>query len=165
MPLYTYRHPDTGEEKDVIQSMNDEHIYIDEFGLEWKRVFTVPHASIDSNIDPFSQSQFRDSTGAKKGTVGNMLDYSEEMSQRRAEKAERASIKFKQAEYMLDKIGQEFYGIISGVSKWGIYVEIEEKQGIVQSEETIFDQKQLKKQKKLHSELFQLPFTANMLKL
>ena len=87
MPLYTYRHPDTGEEKDVLQSMNDEHIYIDEFGLEWKRVFTVPHASIDSNIDPFSESQFRDSTGAKKGTVGNMLDYSEEMSQRRAEKA------------------------------------------------------------------------------
>ena len=45
--------------------------------------------------------------------------------ERRAAEAERASIKYKQAEYMLDKIGKEFPGVISGVSKWGIYVEID----------------------------------------
>ncbi|MDP4290997.1 MAG: ribonuclease R [Bacteroidota bacterium] len=45
--------------------------------------------------------------------------------ERRAAEAERASIKYKQAEYMLDKIGKEFQGVISGVSKWGIYVEID----------------------------------------
>ena len=50
-------------------------------------------------------------------------DHSSEM-ERKAESAERLSVKYKQAEYMLDKIGQEFDGLISGVSKWGIFVEI-----------------------------------------
>ncbi|MBK7172124.1 MAG: ribonuclease R [Bacteroidales bacterium] len=51
--------------------------------------------------------------------------HSSEM-ERKAMEAERASTKYKQAEYMLDKIGQEFDGLISGVSKWGIYVELVE---------------------------------------
>jgi len=45
--------------------------------------------------------------------------------ERKALGAERASIKYKQAEFLLDKIGQVFDGLISGVSKWGIYVELE----------------------------------------
>ncbi|OHA89167.1 MAG: ribonuclease R [Candidatus Zambryskibacteria bacterium RIFCSPHIGHO2_01_FULL_43_27] len=40
-----------------------------------------------------------------------------------AAEAERSSIKYKQVEYMLDKVGQEFNATISGVSEWGIYVE------------------------------------------
>ncbi len=46
------------------------------------------------------------------------------LMERSAIGAERESIKYKQAEFLLDKIGQEFEGLISGVSKWGIYVEI-----------------------------------------
>lgn len=46
------------------------------------------------------------------------------LMERSAIEAERESVKYKQAEFLLDKIGQEFEGLISGVSKWGIYVEI-----------------------------------------
>lgn len=43
-----------------------------------------------------------------------------------AAKAERDSIKYKQVEFMGDKLGQEFDGIITGVTEWGLYVEIDE---------------------------------------
>jgi ribonuclease R len=47
------------------------------------------------------------------------------LMEKKAAEAERASIKYKQAEYLQDKIGQTFFGLISGVSKWGLFVELE----------------------------------------
>jgi len=46
--------------------------------------------------------------------------------EKRAADAERASVKYKQAEYLENNIGTEYKGIISGVTEWGMYVEIEE---------------------------------------
>lgn len=52
-----------------------------------------------------------------------LCQHSSEMEQKAAN-AERASIKYKQVEFLSDKIGQVFEGVISGVTQWGVYVEI-----------------------------------------
>ena len=44
--------------------------------------------------------------------------------ERLAEEAERETIKLKKVEYMQDRIGEEFEGVISGITKWGVYVEL-----------------------------------------
>lgn len=56
----------------------------------------------------------------------DMCKHSSEM-ENRAASAERSSIKYKQVEFMQDKVGEEFPGVISGVTDWGIYVELENK--------------------------------------
>ncbi|MBR9860451.1 ribonuclease R [bacterium] len=55
--------------------------------------------------------------------IERMCKHSSEQEQK-AVNAERASIKYKQIEYLQSYIGNEFEGIISGVTEWGIYVEI-----------------------------------------
>lgn len=60
---------------------------------------------------------------ADKGNVEDKCKHSSDM-ERRAIQAERDSVKYKQIEFMLDKKGQVFDGLISGVSKWGVFVEI-----------------------------------------
>jgi ribonuclease R len=44
--------------------------------------------------------------------------------ERLAADAERASIKYKQVQYLQKEVGKVFEGIISGVTEWGIYVEL-----------------------------------------
>jgi ribonuclease R len=60
---------------------------------------------------------------ASESEYENKCKHCSEM-ERKAVEAERASIKYKQAEFMSDKIGEEFDGLISGVSKYGLFVEV-----------------------------------------
>ncbi len=70
--------------------------------------------------------------------------------EKRASDAERASIKYKQVEYMSKRLGKSFEGVISGITEWGMYVEeIETKcEGLVKVREMqddfyIFNEKKL----------------------
>lgn len=49
------------------------------------------------------------------------------LMEKRASEAERASVKFMQSLYMFQFIGREFEGLVSGLTRWGIYVELSNK--------------------------------------
>ena len=58
-----------------------------------------------------------------------------------AANAERASIKYKQVEFMGDRLGQVYDGVISGVTEWGLYVELDENkcEGLVPVRDLVDD--------------------------
>lgn len=62
---------------------------------------------------------------ASKPKYEEMCEHSSDMEQVAAN-AERASIKYKQVEFMGDKLGMVFDGVISSVTEWGLYVELNE---------------------------------------
>ncbi|UIR54708.1 ribonuclease R [Sphingobacterium sp. SRCM116780] len=69
-----------------------------------------------------------------------MCEHASQMEKKAAE-AERASIKYKQAEFLKDQIGTEYTGIISGVTEWGMYVEIQSNkcEGMVRLRDIVDD--------------------------
>ena len=80
MPEYIYQHPDSGEQVSVWQSIHEEHSYEIE-GVAYDRVYTVPQASMDTKIDPYSQKEFKEKT--KGSTVGDLWDQSKELSKKK----------------------------------------------------------------------------------
>jgi len=84
MPIYIYKHPTEEEYEEVVQSMNDPHTYSKD-GVEWERVFFAPNMAVSASDDPFSANNYVEKTANMKGTVGDLLDYSAELSERRAE--------------------------------------------------------------------------------
>lgn len=81
MPLYTYTN---GKETiDVYQSMNEPHVYFGKDGKEWQRVWHKPGASVDTQYNPLSAKDFSEKVGRTKGTYGDLIDRSRELSEKR----------------------------------------------------------------------------------
>lgn len=83
MGLYVYTNEDESEYVEVFQKMNDDHIYIHTDGKKWRRVFTIPQASIDTKLDVWSPKDFTRKTANKKGTIGDLFDESAAASEKR----------------------------------------------------------------------------------
>jgi ribonuclease R len=100
---------------------------IGHYGLafSWYTHFTSPIRRYpDLMVHRLLDRYLKGGSSVDKNEFEESCRHSSEM-ERKALEAERASIKYKQAEFLLDKVGQEFNGLISGVSKYGIYVELE----------------------------------------
>jgi hypothetical protein len=83
MPMYIFENPDTGEQKEVFFHMNDEKKYFDDEKKEWKRVFMTSQIN-SHNIDPWDNNSFVNETQNMKGNMGDLLDASKEMSEKRS---------------------------------------------------------------------------------
>ena len=86
MPNYTFKHPEREEYKDVFFHMNDEpKSYTDEENMEWERIFISPQLNTVGKMDPWDSDAFVNKTRDKKGSYGDLLDASAELSEKRAQ--------------------------------------------------------------------------------
>jgi ribonuclease R len=101
---------------------------IGHYGLSFEHYthFTSPIRRYpDLMVHRLLQRYLQDEPSENQQRIEGMCIQSSNMEER-AVNAERASVKYKQVEFLMDKVGQKFEGIISGISEWGFYVELTE---------------------------------------
>ncbi len=84
-----------------------------------------PDLQIHRIIKYVIEKKFSDEKKEKLDNVISDICLSCSTRERRAEQAERETNKLKKVEYMVDKIGEKFEGVVSSITSWGIYVELE----------------------------------------
>ena len=94
MPHYLFKHPTSEEVIEVSQKMEDEHVYVDDHGIEWNRVFVAPNADVRHRQDGSLES-FMEYTKGKKGTVGDLWEASREAGEIRENKLGKDTVKKK----------------------------------------------------------------------
>lgn len=95
-------------------------------GFDYYTHFTSPIRRYpDVMVHRLLQRYLDEGKSAFKKDYEDLCLHSSEM-EKNATQAERASTKYMQAKYLQDKIGEEFEGLVSGVTEWGIFVEIKE---------------------------------------
>lgn len=100
----------------------------------------------DMMVHRLLEKYLDDGRSANEQKYEDLCRHSSDM-EARAANAERASIKYKQVEFMQDHVGEVYPGVISGITDWGIYVELENKiEGMIPIRELdddfyIFDEK------------------------
>lgn len=88
--IYLFHNKETDEYREIEMSMKDYAPYRGKNNDEdcWERIYETPQISMGNStsktVDPYSQNEFVERTGKMKGNFGNMMDYSKELSEKRA---------------------------------------------------------------------------------
>lgn len=83
MPIYIFQHPETQKVIEVVQKVHDKHELIDQDGVKWDRIWTIPSASVGTKIDPYDSKSFSARFENKSHKIGDLWQESAELSEKR----------------------------------------------------------------------------------
>ena len=114
---FGYRLKTTGEKSEISKNLN----------AMLHDIIGKPEETLIETVSLRAMTRYIEAKGrsAAQDKFEERCEHSSAMEQT-ASSAERSSIKYKQVEFMQDHLGQEFQGTVSGITEWGLYVEIDE---------------------------------------